>query len=310
MKLYQLRALVAVADTGSLSRAAQRLQVSQSSISEAIQALERHHQNQLVARGSQGSRMTPLGAQVVKHARVALQALDSIDQEVALHSGQLQGVLRISTFRSITSQLMPAVMARLKQLHSGIQLDLMECTICYEETLLAPLHEGKADLAFIPNGEAAGLDAWTILQDPFVALVPESWSLRERLHPADLQGRVLITTRDCDCTLRIERYLLEHQIKPAETIRVQEDLTMYNMVREGIGACLTGRFALDYQPAHTRVLPLACALHRNIRLVLRPEGRDVPIIQQFLQVFQTVLNDAPFAVLERSSAALEMHFRP
>ncbi|GGJ33718.1 LysR family transcriptional regulator [Deinococcus roseus] len=291
MKLHQLKALIAVADTGSLSRAASALQMSQSSVSEAVQALEKHHQSRLLLRGPLGSQLTVLGEQVVRHARIALQALESIDQEVALSRGSLQGTLRISLFRSISSQIMPALMAHLKKHHPDLQLELLECTICYEENLLAPLHQGKADLAFVPNGEAEGFTSWPLFQDPFVVLLPQHWQLSRPVDPADLQGKTLIVTRDCDCTLRIQGYLTTHQITPAEIIWVQDDLTMYNMVKEGIGACLTARMALDYLPANTAVAPLVFPMHRDIRLVVRQDGLDVPAIREVVQVLQTLLPD-------------------
>lgn len=304
MKLHQLRALIAVSDNGSLSRAALALQVSQSSVSEAIQGLERHHQARLLSRGPQGSQLTPLGEKVVRHARTVLQALEAIDQEVAFERGTTQGVLRISLFRSVSSQLMPTLMAHLREVHPELQLEFLECTFCYEENLLAPLTEGKADLAFLPNGKATGFTSWPILRDPFVALVPEDWKLQGMVHPRDLQDRVLIVTRDCDCTLRIEQYLKKHRIQPAEIIRVQDDLTMYNMVREGLGGCLTAQFALDYLPVRTMVLPLAQDLHRELRLVVRAGGLEVPAIRQFLQVFQTLLDTQAFPALNPSHPPL------
>ncbi|WP_189006517.1 LysR family transcriptional regulator [Deinococcus roseus] len=298
MKLSQLRALIAIADSGSFSEAALELGMSQSSISEALSALETHLQSSLVERGRFGARLTPLGEQVVIHARSALAAIDSIEQEVSFSRGSIQGILKISTFRSIASQLIPPVMAQLKQQHPKLQLELLECIICEKEDLLRPIYDGTADLAFLPHCESSEFMSWEIMEDPYMVLVPDALVQGDRIHPADLLNQPLIVSKGGDCTNRIMQYLSDHQIAPTEVIKVHDDFTMYNMVAQNLGMCLSPRLAIDYVPRGATMLPLASPLHRYINLAVRQGGLRTPAVRHFIRELKNLLPDSKLPHLD------------
>jgi DNA-binding transcriptional LysR family regulator len=78
LKLSQLRALVAIADTGSFSEAALRIDLSQSAVSHAIATLEEELGVVLLSRSRQGAVLTPTGEQITNDARQVLRSLESI----------------------------------------------------------------------------------------------------------------------------------------------------------------------------------------------------------------------------------------
>lgn len=303
MKLTHLRALVATADTRNVSEAALELGLSQSSVSEALAALEQHLQGTLVERGRFGARLTPLGEQVVVHARSALAAIESIEQEVSLSRGAIQGSLRIATFRSIASQVIPPVMARLKQTHPNLKLDLIECIKCEQEDLLGPIHAGTADLAFLPQCNSAEFMSWTLMDDPYMALVPEGWINKDTLHPSDLNQHPLIMARGGDCTNRIMAYLAEQQVMPTEILKVSEDFTIYNMVGQELGIALSPRLAIDYVPRGVRMLPLEVPLQRTISLAVRQGGLKMPAVRQFIRLLKELLPESALPHLEVKAEA-------
>ncbi|GEM46733.1 transcriptional regulator [Deinococcus cellulosilyticus NBRC 106333 = KACC 11606] len=298
MKLSQLRALIAIADTGSFSEAALDLGMSQSSVSEALSALETHLQSSLVERGRFGARLTPLGQQVLIHARAALGAIEGIEQEVTLSRGSIQGTLRISTFRSIASQLIPKVMAQLKQHHPKLQLELLECMMCEKEDLLRPVFDGTADLAFLPQCESSEFMSWEIMEDPYMVLVPDAWVHRATIRPEDLVDQPLIVSKGGDCTNRIMAYLADHQLSPTEIIKVHDDFTMYNMVAQNLGICLSPRLAIDYVPRGATMLPLEVPLSRYISLAVRQGGLRTPAVRHFIMALKGLLPESKLPFLE------------
>lgn len=292
MKLTQLRCLLAIAETGSFSEAAFQLGMSQSSVSGSLSALESHLEVTLIERGRFGARLTDIGKEVLVHARAVINAAEGLEQQVALFKGKVQGQLAISTFRSMASQVIPPLMRHLRPMHPELQLHLLESTTCEPLSLLKPLQEGSADLAFIPDCQDLEFLSWVIMEDAYVALVPEGWCTTATFHPNTLQHMPLILSRCEHCARRILQYLDQHNIVPKEVLQVQDDFTMYSMVAQQIGWCLNPKLAVDFVPPGTHMLPLALPLTRTIRLAVRPGGLRLPAVRHFIQALKTLLPES------------------
>ncbi|GEM46949.1 LysR family transcriptional regulator [Deinococcus cellulosilyticus] len=292
MKLTQLRCLLAIAETGSFSEAALQLGMSQSSVSGSLSALEAHLECTLIERGRFGARLTGIGQEVVVHARAVLSAAEGLEQQVALYKGKVQGQLVICTFRSMASQVIPPLMRHLRPLHPELQLQLLESTTCEPISLLKPLEDGSADLAFIPDHDYLAFLSWVVMEDPYVALLPEGWGAGEVFHPQHLLQHPLILSRCEHCAGRILQYLDGHGLVPKEVLQVQDDFTMYSMVAQQLGWCLNPRLAIDFVPPGTRMLPLALPLGRTIRLAVRSGGLRLPAVRHFMQALKTLLPDS------------------
>src|SRR3954463_9629798 len=94
MNLRQLRYVVATADHGTMTAAAQALFVAQPALSRAIRELERELGIELFARAGRGVALTESGEQIVRYARDALQAVDAIEAFSAAPAGGRPGELR------------------------------------------------------------------------------------------------------------------------------------------------------------------------------------------------------------------------
>ncbi|MEM1290904.1 MAG: LysR family transcriptional regulator [Cyanobacteria bacterium P01_H01_bin.162] len=119
LKISQLRALVAIADTGTFSDAALQLDLSQSSVSHAIATLEEVLGVVLFNRGRQGATLTPLGADMIAEARLMMQSLEKIGQLAQQSRGLQQGLVRIAGFRSVATHILPEVIQRFQQFYPG-----------------------------------------------------------------------------------------------------------------------------------------------------------------------------------------------
>jgi DNA-binding transcriptional LysR family regulator len=98
-KLSYLHALIAIADSGSFSEAALRLQLSQSAVSYAIATLENELGVVLLSRGRQGAHLTPVGEQIVDRARRITHLLDDVVKQANLSKGLEGGYVRIRYHR-------------------------------------------------------------------------------------------------------------------------------------------------------------------------------------------------------------------
>jgi DNA-binding transcriptional LysR family regulator len=286
MKFPWLKALVAVVDSGSFSQAALELEVSQSSVSEAIVALESSLGAKLLERGRFGARPTPLGSQVLLHARVSLRALEGIEQEVTLAKGGLRGKVRIAAFRSVAGKIITPIMAALQAEHPGIEIDLLERP-CNLMPMIQMLHAAETDMAFLSENQFDGVLGWKLFTDPLMALYPSKWAKTlEEVGPARLCSKTVITSNEGDSQRLLHLYFEQHGQKPPQIVTVREDLTMLQMVAQGLGVCIMPRFAVDFVPPGVKMLPLTEPLERHISIAVRQGALRLPAVKVFLNMLR------------------------
>ena len=122
-----LETLCAVADAGSLTRAAERLHLTQPAISRQMRALERDLGVVLLARTPQGVALTPAGRAVIDHARRAVAAVRACRSAALEHRQQGDGdapLLRLAAGLMVTLYVLPPVVARFRRLHAEVEVDL------------------------------------------------------------------------------------------------------------------------------------------------------------------------------------------
>jgi DNA-binding transcriptional LysR family regulator len=148
MSLRQMEYLVAVAEEGSFTRAAERLFVSQPALSHQIKALEHSVGGRLLERLPQSVHLTPMGRAFLPHATAAVRAADEA-RRAARAVGQLEaGVLRIATLHSIALGVIPAAIRAWRLAYPEVSFELHEYVNIDE--LAEEMRLGVADVAVGP----------------------------------------------------------------------------------------------------------------------------------------------------------------
>lgn len=114
-EVRQLRAFVAVVDAGGFTRAAGRLGVSQSTVSEAVHALERVLGAEVFVRGVRRPRLTPAGERLLPGARRVLAALDEVVRGVAEADAEARATVALGTSESVSAYVLPPVLAEVRR---------------------------------------------------------------------------------------------------------------------------------------------------------------------------------------------------
>lgn len=128
MNLVHWRLMVAVADVRNISRAAEATGMTQSAASQAIAQLESSLGFPVFVRERRHISVTALGEQVIEHARTMLVQLNAI-RELADESRGLQGGrIRLASFPSVTSTLLPGLLRNVRRLYPGIEVVVLEGT--------------------------------------------------------------------------------------------------------------------------------------------------------------------------------------
>src|SRR4051812_33933277 len=143
IELRHLRSLVAIADTGKLAAAAERVNLTQSALSHQIRALEEHYDVTLFTRTSSGLRYTPAGQRLLALAQQALAAVLDAERDLIRLKGDTRGELRIALeCHTCFDWLMP-VMDEFRKRWPEVEVDLVAG---FHSDPIDLLRSGKAEL--------------------------------------------------------------------------------------------------------------------------------------------------------------------
>ncbi|WP_448177297.1 LysR family transcriptional regulator [Pseudomonas putida] len=194
MNLKQLEYALAVADTGSFTRAAERCHVVQSALSHQVARLEAQLGVSLFERSSRRVRLTPAGEAFVLSARPAVEAARRIADDVAAACGQVRGRLAIGEISSLTALDLVDLLAVFHGRYPDVDVRWLTAK---SELLIADVLERRLDVGFIGlwQGEVVqGGQHRLLAREELVAVLPLGHRLagRAQLALADLAGEVLV----------------------------------------------------------------------------------------------------------------------
>lgn len=185
--LTSLQLFVAVCETGSIGRAAEREFIAASAISKRLSDLEATLQTGLLYRHTRGVDLTPAGESLLHHARSVLSSLDKMQGELSEYADGVRGHVRIHASISAIVQFLPEDLGRFTRDHAEVKIDLEEHL---STEVLRAVREGTADLgicntAMLARGDE--LQALPYRADELVLIVPQGHPLagRRRIAFAD-----------------------------------------------------------------------------------------------------------------------------
>jgi DNA-binding transcriptional LysR family regulator len=285
LKLSQIRSLLAVAEHGNFSEAALQLNVTQSTVSHAIATLEEELGVVVFHRGRHGAQLTPVGEQLVRHAQQIKQLLDSMMNAADHERGLKGGTVRIGTFRSIATHVLPEAIARLRQRYPFIQISLLELDELYQ--LKQALLQGQADVCVAEMICEEAFESIHILDDEYIALLPPNSGLRNaQLTLTDLRTYPLISSSHDSCSVRIHRELAQMGKGVEVTYRIRHDSSMTGMVQQGLGIAIMPELAARPIPDGVQVCRLPFAIHRPIGATLLKSALHSPAVYAFLDALR------------------------
>ncbi len=263
VNLAQLRALVAVADTGSFGAAADELGISQSAVSHAVGALERALGAPVLMRGTP-CRPTPLGEQVLPHARTAVASAAAVRTIATQHTGGLTGTVRLAAPTTVCQALLPGLLRDWKAAYPEVTVRVFEGD---DVELAAWLEAGTVDAAVLVDAGPPQPGAVALGADSMHALLRRDHPLagQESIHVAELEDDdFLLSEGGCERHIREAYRRAGARFAPRHRIR---DLnTLIGMVHAGVGVSVMPALALTMLPADCVLVPIHPAVHRMLTL--------------------------------------------
>lgn len=257
MNLSQLQSLLALADTGSFTEAAERVSLSQSAVSHSLAALERELGVTLLERNRKGViALTPVGEQVLPHVRALLGHAEAIVQEARAAQGSVAGKVRLGSIHAfVPPALLSGLLARFQRQYPRVEVVLFDGAL---HEIGEWLDQHVVDLSFVIL-PAPGTISVPIASDELCVLVPPGHRLsgRAAVSAADLLDESFILEKT-QCALRVlgQAGFAFGESKPVIRYEARDSATVLAMVREGLGITLAPRQMLPARLEDVRALRL------------------------------------------------------
>lgn len=259
VELKHLRALRAVAETGTFWKAAEELNSSLSTVSDHVSDLEALVGRRLVerSRGRRTVHLTEAGRLLLGHAEAIESRLHAAQADFRAYAAGVSGGLHVGIYQSVANKVLPVVMRRFKARWRDVDVQITEGD--HDVELVDAVERGQLDLTFAIQPIAEGpFEVRELMRDPYVLVVAESDASRwAAVRVADLDGAPMVGFQPGKHQEQAEDFLARQGVRPRFVFRSNDNGTVQAMVAAGLGVSLAPLLAVDQSDPKIRVLRLA-----------------------------------------------------
>ncbi|WP_208591222.1 LysR family transcriptional regulator [Gracilibacillus suaedae] len=287
MTIVRFEIIAKVVELGSFTATAEKLNMTQSAVSHAVASLESELAVPLLIRDRRkGITLTEVGQKVLPHMREILKRMESINQEIALATNLETGIIRIGTFASASSCLLPKLLSKFQKKYPRIEFKFYEGT--YEE-IIEWLSSGIIDIGFVVKGKSnPDFDLVPLIKDNMVvAYHPDhQFHTKETVSMKDLMDQSFIMPTGMYQS-HVEELFEDAQMKPSIRFEVRDCTTIANMVQEGLGVTIGPELFLKTQK-NIKISKLNIKNNREVALACQSIENSSPAVKEFLHVAKDV----------------------
>lgn len=279
-----MESLLAVAEAGTITAAADRVHISQSALSRRLQQLEAELGVELMVRGRHGVELTALGRQTVVHARSIIARYDELRRDLAEHLGLLQGTVRIGGGATVTSFLLPPAIAMFHGQYPGIRFYVKEAG---SNEIATDVGAGELELGVVtlpvPTGD---LDVTTLSRDEIVLVGRVGHPLLDRpVRASDLRGQTFIAFEPGSAIRQIiDARLRRSGIEPDVVMELRSIPSILRMVATTDSLAFVSRLSVDTEPGVRQIPVRGLNISRGLGLATRRGFRLSPPAAAFAEV--------------------------
>lgn len=278
MDIEKLKALKVVVETGSITRAAERLGYSQPGLTGMLNRLEQEIGYPVLRRGSGGVSLTEAGEALMPHVERILRDSRALEQAIADHRPEERRILRIGSYTSISRNWLPPVLKGFGAQFPDVQLTVKDGSCMDIEQWLM---EGTIDVGLLSNCFSAPLEFLPLLQDPYYAVLPPEERPGETFDISAFNGRTFfIPSKGVDT--EVLRILERSGVTPRFSLIATEDSAVIKMVEQGLGCSLLSELILRGNTDHVSLVPIDPPAFREVGAAVRSLKNVGSVLRSFL----------------------------
>ena len=281
MNIQKYMSFVKAVEYGSFTKAAQKLNYSQSGISRMISDLEKEWKVVLLERGKGGINLTSDGLRLLPYAKSLVDEYEKLQMQVDELNGLQSGLIRIGTFSSVATHWLPKIIKRFQKDYPNIDYELLLGDYSEIERWIS---DGTVDFGFVRSPAKAGFETEFLAEDPLVAVLPENHPLaKEEIFPAsafeDEPFILLERGEDSDVADILEKQGIKADIR----FTTWDDYAIMSMVENGLGISILPQLILRRAPYKIVTKPLDVPAYRKIGIALKDKKTASVAVKRFLE---------------------------
>jgi DNA-binding transcriptional LysR family regulator len=277
-----IRYFLALAEHGTLSKAAKSLSVSHSTVLRRIKTFEEQLQSQLFEHTTAGYFLTTAGETLHAEACKMQGTLNALSREISGADNQIEGEVVITTTDTLARYVLPKLLAKLSHKYGGIRFSL------YMANQLSDISNREADIAIRTCKQPPdNLIGRKVGELKFIVVASRSYVRNHNLaeFPTDLANQRFIVLNESYSSVPIYQWFDKCIDNQGKLTKVNNFLCAAALAREGMGICVLPSYMLAKEPTLVE-LPTKESISSNDLWVLsHPDLRDngkVRAIRQFL----------------------------
>ncbi|WP_329602956.1 LysR substrate-binding domain-containing protein [Terrilactibacillus tamarindi] len=292
LSLVKFEILKTVIDLGSITRAGERLNLTQSAISHAVTSLEKEYGFSLLTRSRSGIKLTPNGREVLLYIEEMLHTNEKMKQVIAEINGLEIGTVTIGTFSSVSVQWLPDIIRTFKQQFPRIEVKLLEGG--YQEIHQWILN-GDVDFGFVSLPISEKFDVITLKKDKMLCILPQSHPLSQNdvVSFSDLRNEPFIMPMTKGgCGLDVRRVYKKHRFTPKTIFELKDDQAIISMVNNGLGVSILPEMVLSNLPSTVLAVNIEGKEdYRLIGMAAHSFQRAAPATQKFIKCVENWIKE-------------------
>lgn len=287
MAISKYEIFIAVVELGNLTRASEKLNITQSGVSHAISSLETEFGLTLLNRDRSGISLTSNGERLIKYMREVLKWNYQLHQEVASIKGLEIGTVRIGTFTSVSTRWMPIIIKEFIEKYPSIEIELLEGN--YDD-INHWISSGSVDFGFVTLPTSKPFEIIPLKKDRMLCILSRNHLLASQnvITFEQIKEEPFIMPKwgsDND----VIRVLKENKVSPKIKYEVMEDETVIAMVHNGLGISILPEMVLLRVPGKVTAVHLENHSYRTIGIAATSLKELSPAAQKFLKFVQAWL---------------------
>ena len=288
MSIKQYEIFVKTAELGSLTRAAESLNSTQSRVSHVLSAMEEEFGFSLMRRNRAGVKLTEAGAMLLPKMESLLQQHRELESLISDIRNANAGTVRLGAFTSVAVHWLPGMIQAFQSAHPQVELKMFNGDYYDVEQWLL---DGTVDLAFVTLPAPENTRAIPLVEDELLALLPKGHPLAaEPRIDASRFGRESFISLPQSSNHDIHRALDKAGITPNIRYTTNDDSAVIAMVEKGLGVSIVPELLVRGRGQNVELRPLEPKAPRTIALAL-PLGPASPAVEAFAEEAVAWLKD-------------------
>lgn len=246
MELRHLKLIQAVADEGSLTKAGEKLFLTQSALSHQLKEVETEFGVSFFHRVNKKMILTPVGKKLLMSARHILSEVKKAELEIKKAASGDSGILRLSTECYTCYHWLPPILKSYNHIYPNVEVRIIsEAT----DNTLDQLLKGKLDLAIVHNKtNDKNLIYKELFHDELVAVISRghTWNNKKYVRAKDFEGQTLLTySKNYKDSTLYKKILAPVGVTPRKVIPLQLTEATLEMIKADLGVAVLARWLVN-----------------------------------------------------------------